>query len=69
MFEIPDFALIWPIFIFPLVLKNIKSWGCHGQRYRSFTKYAIWPKSTLLVKIFDLDPEKKILLYIRKGLI
>ena len=24
-------------------------------------------KSTLLVKIFDLDPEKKIFLYIRKG--
>ena len=27
------------------------------------------PKSTLLVKIFDLDPEKKFLLYIGKGII
>ena len=35
---------------------------------RIFTKYATWPKSTLLSKISDLDPETKIFLYISKGI-
>ena len=39
---------------------------CSGPNYRSFTKYATGPKSTLLIKIFDLDPEMKIFLYIGK---
>ena len=34
-----------------------------GQNCAIFTKYAIWPKSTLLIKIFEIDLETKIFLY------
>ena len=39
-----------------------------GQICRTFTLWARGPKSTLLIKIFDLDPEKFFFLYIGKGI-